>query len=168
MQKQQGFTLIELIVVIIILGILAVTAAPKFIDVQEDAQTAAMTGIAGGIRSAADLVYAKAAIDGQLTSNQDVTTSGGTVKALHGYPTAALDGILAAVDIANIQPEQSTVADNADFEYVYEVANNSLTIVPGRLATAADLTSLTCKVTYAQATSATSGANVTTVLTGCK
>ncbi|MBM7073074.1 prepilin-type N-terminal cleavage/methylation domain-containing protein [Shewanella sp. 202IG2-18] len=42
MQKQQGFTLIELVVVIIILGILAVTAAPKFINLQSDARKSAL------------------------------------------------------------------------------------------------------------------------------
>ncbi|MGL4893853.1 MAG: type II secretion system protein, partial [Shewanella sp.] len=45
MKKQQGFTLIELVVVIIILGILAVTAAPKFINLQGDARVSALNGL---------------------------------------------------------------------------------------------------------------------------
>ena len=64
MQKQNGFTLIELVVVIIILGILAVTAAPKFINLQSDARASALQGIKGAIQGANGLVFAKAALAG--------------------------------------------------------------------------------------------------------
>ena len=47
MKKQAGFTLIELVIVIIILGILAVTAAPKFLNLQDDARYSAAQGVAG-------------------------------------------------------------------------------------------------------------------------
>ena len=56
-QSQSGFTFVELVVVIVILGILAATAIPKFIDVSQSARQAAVNGVAGGIESATAVNY---------------------------------------------------------------------------------------------------------------
>lgn len=57
-QNQQGFTLIELIIVIVILGILAAVALPKFVDLSGEAEDAALKGVAGGISSGMSINYA--------------------------------------------------------------------------------------------------------------
>ncbi len=56
-KNQTGFTLIELVLVIVVLGILAVVAMPKFIDLSGDAQTSATNGVAGALSSAATVNY---------------------------------------------------------------------------------------------------------------
>lgn len=66
--KHSGFTLIELIIVIVILGILAVVAAPRFLNISSDAKKAALNNIAGQIRSTITMVKAKATIAGLSTS----------------------------------------------------------------------------------------------------
>lgn len=58
MGRHSGFTLIELVIVIVILGLLAVIAIPKYIDLSTDARTAAINGIAGALSSANSINYA--------------------------------------------------------------------------------------------------------------
>ncbi len=109
--KQEGFTLIELIVVIVILGILAVTAAPKFIDLQGDARASALQGLAGAMKGAATLVHGKALVANKVSSSGDQyvcigstsqsscnQSSKDAVRVKCGFPDATEDGILRALD----------------------------------------------------------------------
>ncbi|GAM77471.1 MSHA pilin protein mshA [Vibrio ishigakensis] len=95
MKKQSGFTLIELVVVIVILGILAVTAAPRFLNLQSDARESSLEGLKGAMAGAGSIVYGKAAIEGLETSSAAVAVEG--IETVFGYPTATPGGIGLAV-----------------------------------------------------------------------
>ncbi len=73
---QQGFTLIELVMVIVILGILAATAIPRFVDLTEDASNAALSGVQGGLASASAINYATRAARGAAGLGVINTTAG--------------------------------------------------------------------------------------------
>ena len=77
-----GFTLIELIVVIVILGILAVSAAPRFINLQSDARAATLKALMGAVKSANSMILGKAVIHGVNTkySDREANANWGDVK----------------------------------------------------------------------------------------
>ena len=104
--KQQGFTLIELVVVIVILGILAATAAPKFIDISSDANKSVLESMGGAILSGSKLVYAKSIIQGvqnQELINIDINSDGNNdVEVKYGYPSGdRTNGIANAVELGD-------------------------------------------------------------------
>ncbi|HIF9070389.1 TPA: type II secretion system protein [Photobacterium damselae] len=158
MKRQGGFTLIELVVVIVILGILAVTAAPKFMNLQNDARNASLEGLKGAINGAAGIVYGKAAIKGvEAAPNDSVSDAGKTITTVYGYPAATSAGIGAAV----------TGLDNAsEWVQVGQPTNNAIKYtLKSQEATANADQGAKCFVTYTQASSATEPA--TAVVTKC-
>jgi MSHA pilin protein MshA len=196
MQKQKGFTLIELIIVIVILGILAVSVAPKFLDVQKDARISALEGTEGAIKSAMQIVYARASLDGKqgndATSTLCTTTateaacevkvSNSTVNIDFGYPVVdttngvALNTFMEASDLtAVIGTGTTTVITGATPTVVSGLKYSVITLSgTGVVDTYANATRKVisgtdlpvCQIVYVNATS-TAPAYATAYTNGC-
>jgi MSHA pilin protein MshA len=99
LQKNKGFTLIELVIVIVILGVLSSVAIPKFINLKGDAVLSSMDSLVGVIESADQLVYMKAAIlNVQDESSATITIDGTEIATVYGYPAGTADGIVKVIE----------------------------------------------------------------------
>jgi len=143
-RKQKGFTLIELVMVIVILGILAAFALPRFADLGGDARASSINGAAGAIKSANGIArsacLARAACDTAAAANAGTNTlnlDGQAIDMAFGYPDATQAGILDAAQItANdftitagnpITVRATGAVDPANCQVSYTAAANATT-----------------------------------------
>lgn len=85
--SKNGFTLVELVIVIVLLGILATVAAPKFLDLTTDAHIGRLEGMKGAIASGTALIRIQALVDNQLEGAGSIDVNGVTITLYSGYPT---------------------------------------------------------------------------------
>lgn len=154
MRRQGGFTLIEMVVVIIVTGILAAIALPRFAALQTDARTAKVWAMWGNVQSAMNLARA-AGIVNNAGAATAVQMEGGLITMFNFYPASSATGIIRAVQLEGAAAGQNGVT-------VVVVGATTIDIrVNGAPVTT------TCQVRYVRAAAAGALPTVTPTTTGC-
>ena len=159
--NQQGFTLIELIIVIVILGILAVTASPKFLDIQGDARASTIEGLEASLKGAVNIAYSKALIQGVSgTTTTPVSITNPPISMVFGYPAAS-----AVADIIDTGDWAVVAGDTITRVYPSDVI--AATVSGDTFTEGTDPAHQACYVSYTQAASDGDEPDITPVTTGC-
>ncbi|EGM68509.1 prepilin-type N-terminal cleavage/methylation domain-containing protein [Shewanella sp. HN-41] len=117
--KQNGFSLIELVIVIVILGLLAATAIPRFLNVTDDAQDASVDGVAGGLSTAVSFVRSQWEVDGRQNSTVILDGTSVSLDPRFGYPTGASVTDVTTMTDASCQEVFNTVLQSAPRNVLY-------------------------------------------------
>jgi len=138
MKRQAGFTLIELVMVIVILGILSAFALPRFADLGQEARAASIQGAFGAIKSAASIAHADSLVNNNPAT---VTLEGTTINMINGYPQAQTAGSGGILDAAQVVAADFTLGGTPG-----ALATSVVTVTAVGATTAAN-----CRVSYTAA-----------------
>lgn len=166
MKRNQGFTLIELIIVIVILGILAVTAAPRFLNLSGDATAGTLNAVKASLQSAGSIVYGKAVIAGvQNNATGSVVEKGTTtIATVYGYPAATTANMAILLDI-DTTADFTVVSATAD-QFFGAVAND-IVIHPFGRTIADDAETSGCHLVYKPSTGVNTKPSIKVYPQGC-
>ena len=163
MQKSKGFTLVELVIVIVILGILAVTAAPKFLNLSSDAKISTVNGVKGALQSANSVLYSKAVLAGeQKKASGSVTVDGVAIALVNGYVAATAAEVQKVLDLEGGFTVVQGVANAT-----VGVAATDVMIYTGTVPTTSSALTDVCMFVYTAAANNTSKPSYTPKTGGC-
>lgn len=159
MKKNQGFTLVELVIVIVILGILAVTAAPRFLDLAGDARISTLEAVQGSLQSANALVFSKSLLQTQnnLADGEIVNPD---IDVVFGFPAATVDVFNAILELDNAD---WTIIDNASTP---QAPANQVVITPNEV-TYTTVLAEACQLIYTEAAAANARPTIVLQTQGC-